>query len=78
MISAAFCLPTKILQKVNRPVGSPEATSAVEKAHGPGRASTLISFCTQSITISSPGSEIPGIPASVTTAILHPSKSFFN
>ena len=55
--------------KINRSDGNPEFTSAGTNAVGPGRDSTSILFSMQALTIRNPGSEIPGVPASVINAI---------
>src|SRR5262247_2916292 len=57
---------------VNGTSGKPEATSAVSGALAPGTGSTAIPFEIAACTSSRPGSEIPGVPASVTTATLEP------
>ena len=49
-----------------RSVGNPESTSAVSTALGPGTTSTASPASRQARTSRSPGSLIPGIPASVT------------
>ena len=58
--------------KVNRPVGWPEAARAVTRAHGPGMGVTVTPWAAHRATSSSPGSEMAGIPASVTRAQLSP------
>ncbi len=50
----------------NLSVGSPEPAKAVMAALGPGKATTSM-FCSRQARINrNPGSEIPGIPASLT------------
>ena len=61
--------------KVNRPVGWPEAASAVTTAQGPGMGTTGMFSAAHWATSSSPGSEMAGIPASVTRAQLSPASS---
>src|SRR5262245_19104224 len=58
-----------------RSVGSPEITSAVTAADGPGTTSTSIPASTHAATSRYPGSDSPGLPASVTTATFVPSRS---
>ena len=58
----------------NRPVGSPLVTSAATTADGPGTTSTVPPASTTARTMRSPGSEMPGIPASVTTATRSPAR----
>ena len=52
--------------------GRPEATSAGTKAVAPGRHCTSISFFTHSRTTRKPGSDMPGVPASETSAMVSP------
>ena len=59
----------------NRLVGSPDEISAVIQAHAPGTAVTVTPAASACRTSSSPGSEIPGVPASVITAIFVPVRS---
>ena len=47
------------------------------QAHAPGSDVTCIPAWYAFLTISSPGSEIPGVPASVTRAMSEPSRSLF-
>ena len=54
--------------KVNSFVLNPEHISADIPATGPGIGITSISFSIASFTIASPGSEMPGVPASDTIA----------
>ena len=63
--------------KTNFVVSSPEYTRAVVIAVAPGRTSKFILFSMHLLTITLPGSDIPGVPASVTNAILIPSSHFF-
>src|ERR1035437_5217402 len=58
--------------KQNLSHGSPEFTSAGIRAVGPGRVSTGIFFSTHVLTSKKPGSEIAGVPASETSAIVCP------
>ena len=50
-----------------RLVESPDKVSAVMHAQAPGRDVTVMPAWYACFTISSPGSEIPGVPASVTS-----------
>ena len=59
----------------NRLVGRPDMVSAVIQAAAPGMAVTSIPKSRHMRTSSSPGSEIPGVPASVISAISFPSRS---
>ena len=52
--------------------GNPEALRAVVTAQGPGKASTYIPFSLASYINLNPGSEIVGVPASLTSATLKP------
>ena len=54
----------------------PDPISAFTKAHAPGIGIISTLFLIASFTISSPGSEMPGVPASETIAIFLPSNSF--
>ena len=54
--------------KQNLPVGSADSAIADMSAEGPGTVSTSTPFSAHIRTISSPGSEMAGIPASVTSA----------
>ena len=58
--------------KKNGVLGRPEATSAVRQALSPGTGTTWIPAAMACWAISSPGSEIPGNPASVTKAMSLP------
>ena len=56
---------------MNLSVGNPEAHSAVIAAFGPGIGITDISAAIAALTILNPGSDIPGVPASLkSTAFL--------
>src|SRR5690606_40326855 len=69
------CLPFlwgKNPSKTNLSQGNPELTKAGTKAVAPGKHSTSILFSTQALTNKKPGSEIPGVPASETKAIVLP------
>lgn len=59
--------------KVNLSVGRPDATRAVMQAEGPGRTVNSSEFSMQSCTRWVPGSDMAGIPASVTSARVLPS-----
>ena len=61
--------------KENLLEGNPEAESAVTNAHAPGMGITFTPLSWQSLTRSSPGSEMAGVPASETRAIFFPSFS---
>ena len=52
--------------------GIPLFIKAGTKAVGPGKQSISILFSRQVLAIKNPGSEIPGVPASETNAILSP------
>ncbi len=54
--------------------GSPDATSAVIAADGPGSTSTGSPAATQARTSTYPGSDTSGIPASDTSATTAPSR----
>ena len=58
-----------------RPVGRPLVTNAAIAADGPGTTSTEKPCAVTARTRRSPGSEMPGVPASVTTATLSPARS---
>ena len=58
--------------KVNLSVGIPDIVSAKMGAVGPGIADTGISFLWHSSTSLKPGSDINGVPASLTKATLFP------
>ena len=58
--------------KVKRPVGWPEAARAATRAQGPGMDTTSTPAWAHRATNSSPGSEMAGVPASVTRAQLSP------
>ena len=75
------CLPFlsgKKPSKQNRFEGIPLLTSAGTKAVAPGRVSTARPAYTQALTSKKAGSEIPGVPASVTNAIVVPEESCCN
>ena len=61
--------------KVKRPVGKPEIASAVAMAVGPGTTVTGTPRAAHSATRSSPGSEMAGIPASLTSTPFSPANS---
>ena len=58
--------------KQNRLVDLPEMISALMQAAGPGMGVTVIPASWHIRTSSSPGSEIPGVPASVISVTLLP------
>ena len=58
---------------MNSLLSIPEAINPLIAAHGPGIGIISISFFFASFTISSPGSDITGVPASDTNAIFFPS-----
>ena len=58
--------------KMNFSAGKPELTKAGTNAVGPGRHSTSILRFTHSRTSKKPGSEMAGVPASVTKAKVSP------
>jgi hypothetical protein len=62
--------------KQNLSLGSPEFTRAGIRAVGPGSVSTGISFSIHVLISKNPGSEIPGVPASETSAIVCPPRIF--
>ncbi len=69
------CLPFltgKNPSNTNLSEGSPEFTKAGTNAVAPGKQSTSISFFTHSRTNKKPGSDIAGVPASETNAIVSP------
>lgn len=57
---------------VNSLVFNPDAINAFIAAQAPGIGIISISFFIAFLTISSPGSDIPGVPASETIAIFSP------
>ena len=61
--------------KQNRSTGSPDSTSAVVTADGPGRQVTGSPSATAAATSRYPGSETAGMPASVTTSTVRPSRT---
>ncbi|CAN4028727.1 RNA-binding protein KhpA, partial [Dysosmobacter welbionis] len=61
-----FLLTVMKPSKVNRPVGRPLTARAFTAAQQPGMESTSTPFSAHSRTRSSPGSEMAGVPASVT------------
>ena len=77
---ASFKVPSRVwfvdhfpvTQSANGTKGNPEATAAATPALTPGIGSIGISALTQASTSSIPGSEIPGVPASETSAIDSP------
>ena len=58
--------------KQNRLVERPESVRAVTQAQAPGKEVTVKPASYACLTSSSPGSDIPGVPASVTSAISVP------
>ena len=54
--------------KTNRAVGKPLITSAIVRAEGPGIAETVMPAFSAALTSRSPGSLMPGVPASLTNA----------
>ena len=64
--------------KVKRPAGRPDRASAETSAAGPGTVSTATPFSAHRRTMSSPGSEMAGIPASVTSAHFSPAAMRWN
>ena len=62
--------------KINSLVFSPEAINALINAQAPGIGIISMPFFIASLTISSPGSDIPGVPASETIAIFSPFNTF--
>lgn len=70
-----FLFMGKKPSKVKRPVGWPEAARAATRAQGPGMGHTGIPRAAHWATSSSPGSEMAGIPASVTRAQFSPASS---
>ena len=58
--------------KKNRSQGNPDETKAGTNAVAPGNACTSILCCRHSLTNKKAGSEIPGVPASVTMAMSTP------
>ena len=69
-----FSLGINPLNK-NLVVSNPEYTKAVVIAVAPGNTSKFIFSLIHLLTITAPGSDIPGVPASVTIAIFFPSLS---
>ena len=63
----------KNASKQNLCVESPDIEIAVTQALAPGKEVTSIPFSRHSFTSSSPGSEMPGVPASVISAMSFPS-----
>ena len=61
--------------KQNRSTGSPDSTSAVVTADGPGRQVTGSPSATAAATSRYPGSETAGMPASVTTSTVRPART---
>ena len=61
--------------KWNSSVGSPLAVSAATSALGPGTDSTRKPAAIAALTTRSPGSLMPGLPASVTSATFSPRRS---
>ena len=61
--------------KANRLVGRPLTTRAAIIADGPGTTSTVWPAAAAAATRRSPGSEMPGMPASVTTTTVSPLSS---
>ena len=70
--SLIFLLIGKKPKNENSCASIPEAIIAVIKAHGPGIGITSIPSSKAILTISSPGSDITGVPASDTSAISLP------
>src|SRR3712207_854637 len=70
-LRSLFSLGKKPL-KINEVVSNPEYTKAVVIAVAPGRTSNPIPSSIHLHTITLPGSDIPGVPASVTIAISFP------
>ena len=58
-------------------VSNPEPTKATVNAVAPGNTSISILFSIACFIKSSPGSDIPGIPASLIKAIFSPSNNLF-
>ena len=63
--------------KTNSFVSKPDAIKALIAAQAPGIGITSIFSSIAFFAITSPGSEIPGVPASETTAIFLPSFNLF-
>src|SRR5262245_16698566 len=63
--------------KTKRSAGTPAAESAAATADGPGTGTTSMPAARASRTSRKPGSEMPGVPASVTRATEAPSASAF-
>ena len=62
--------------KQNSLEDNPDAINAFTNAQAPGIGMISILFSIATLTISSPGSDIPGVPASETSAIFFPSNIF--
>ena len=60
---------------MNSSTGIPEAASAATKAEAPGTGTTLIPCRRHRLTSRWPGSEIAGVPASLTSATFAPCSS---
>ena len=73
-----FLLLGRNAPKKNGVEGSPEATRAVRQALAPGTGTTVMPFWIASWAMASPGSEMPGKPASVTRATFCPCSSSCN
>ena len=71
-----FLFNGKKPMKVNSVVSNPEQINALTKAQAPGIGTTFILLFIHCFTISSPGSDIPGVPASVINAIFLLSNNF--
>ena len=63
-------------KNINSLVFNPEAINAFTKAHAPGIGITSIFSSMAFFITSSPGSQIPGVPASETNAMFLPSCNF--
>ncbi len=61
--------------KQNRSAGSPDSTSAVVTAEGPGRQVTGSPSAAAAATMRYPGSDTAGIPASLTTSTVRPART---
>ena len=72
-----FLFNGKKPKNVNSFASIPDAISAVIAAHAPGIGITFILFSKHFFTISSPGSDITGVPASDTNATFFPSNNLF-
>lgn len=75
--SLIFLFVDKKPKNENSFASIPEDIMAVISAHGPGIGITLIPSPNAILTISSPGSDITGVPASETIAIFLPIIYFF-